>query len=168
MRSGDAAPSPLEALAEEIRLAFRQFKAVDATHEHGGITAAQRDVVEQLYRRGDQRVPELARARGVSRQHVLELVTRLIRLGWIDARFNPSHQRSPVVDLSEAGRRRYEELRESERAVFSRAHLPVSDEHIRHAVETLRLVRTALGAVIGSARVGRRRRASDGRAPRRR
>jgi DNA-binding MarR family transcriptional regulator len=164
MRLGEGDLSGLEALLEEVRAMSPHLRAVEAMRNHDGITAAQRDVLEYLYLHGDQRAPGIARARGVSRQHILAVVTSLIRLELVDVRFNPAHQRSSYVNLSEAGRKRFEAIRRSEHGVLARIELPVSGERLSQAADTLRLVRGALSAF----REAPRRRASVGKARRRR
>jgi DNA-binding MarR family transcriptional regulator len=70
------------------------------------LSASQRAVLEFLDRGGPQTVPELARRRSVSRQHIQTSVNELIELGWLEARPNPAHRRSPLIALTSAGHSR--------------------------------------------------------------
>ena len=70
------------------------------------LSGAQRAVLEFLDRGGDQTVPEIARQRSVSRQHIQVNVNALIELGWVEDRPNPAHRRSPLIAITPAGRER--------------------------------------------------------------
>lgn len=61
-------------------------------------------------------VPQLARARPVSRQHIQALVNPLVAEGLVELGENPAHKRSKFVDLTDQGRQLAENMlrRESE------------------------------------------------------
>ena len=61
-------------------------------------------------------VPDLARERTVSRQHIQSVVNELLDAGLAMAVRNPSHRRSPLLELTDEGLRRLRivEAREAE------------------------------------------------------
>ncbi len=70
------------------------------------LSAPQRAVLEFLDRGGAQTVPELARSRSVSRQHIQSSVNELAALGWLETQPNPAHRRSPLIALTQSGQGR--------------------------------------------------------------
>jgi DNA-binding MarR family transcriptional regulator len=146
--SGESLARTFEALALEVRLTFHQLRAaVEAIHhDEDGLTAAHRGVLESLHRDGPQSVPQMARARPVSRQHIQVLVNRLLDLGLVETLPNPAHRRSALMRLTTAGKGRFEQMRKRERRAMGAIDLPVSESRMRDAAETLRKLREALAA----------------------
>lgn len=70
------------------------------------LSTPQRAVLEFLDREDHQTVPDLARSRSVSRQHIQVSVNELIERGWVKSLPNPAHRRSPLIGLTQAGRER--------------------------------------------------------------
>jgi DNA-binding MarR family transcriptional regulator len=103
-----AAPQqkPLVRLIEAIRDCARRMQdaATDINRRHG-ISDAQRTVIDMLARQGAETVPAMARMRSVSRQHIQTLVDGLAAQGLVELQDNPAHKRSPLVDLSDGGKR---------------------------------------------------------------
>src|SRR6266508_5054382 len=93
-------------LLDEVRLLFHQAAEV-AEELHAGepITVSMRAVLELLRRDGPATVPEMARRRHVSRQHVQNLVNALHAQGLVGEEHNPAHQRSPLQTLTPDGAR---------------------------------------------------------------
>ncbi len=136
-----------ETLAREVRRLFHQLRlSAEQLHADPALTAAHRAMLESLFRDGPQTVPELARGRSVSRQHIQILINRLLELGLVEARPNPGNRRSPHIALADAGRKRFEAMRRRERRTFAPATLPVSARRLREATETLAALREHLAA----------------------
>jgi DNA-binding MarR family transcriptional regulator len=55
-------------------------------------------------------VPQIARRMGLTRQSVQASVNRLAEDGLVEAADNPDHRRSPLIALTDLGRRAYAEL----------------------------------------------------------
>jgi DNA-binding MarR family transcriptional regulator len=55
-------------------------------------------------------VPQIARRMGLTRQSVQASVNRLAEEGLVEAADNPDHRRSPLIALTDLGRRAYAEL----------------------------------------------------------
>lgn len=70
------------------------------------LSGAQRAVLEFLDRGGPQTVPEIARQRSASRQHIQVNVNALIELGWVEDQPNPAHRRSPLIAITALGHER--------------------------------------------------------------
>jgi len=70
------------------------------------LSGAQRAVLEFLDRGGTQTVPELARQRSVTRQHIQVSVNALLTAGWVEDLPNPAHRRSPLIAITASGRER--------------------------------------------------------------
>jgi DNA-binding MarR family transcriptional regulator len=103
------------------------FKALgDHLHADVGVTASMRAVMASLAAKGARTVPDLARERAVSRQHVQEVVDQLLAAGLAEAAINPSHRRSPLIGLSDEGRQRLRLLKEREADILARTAPAVS------------------------------------------
>ena len=99
-RSGD-----LGALVDEcIVLSDRLVWIAEHIHGERGRGAARRGILRGLVRFGPQTVPELARARSVTRQNVQPVVNGLVREGLIAPEPNPRHRRSPRFGATGEGR----------------------------------------------------------------
>lgn len=101
----DKAALALSVCFHASRLHFRLRALGDATDmlaPGGGSTIG---VLKSLAEAGPATVPELARMRPVSRQHIQTIVNHLMDKGWVKVRPNPRHKRSGLVALTAKGRR---------------------------------------------------------------
>jgi DNA-binding MarR family transcriptional regulator len=105
----------------EIRSNFNLLKAY-AERMHGDleITAAMRAVLEALAMEGAQTVPDIARSKGVTRQHIQANVDALACKGLIKLKQNPNHRRSSLVVLSQKGQRIFDRIRQREAAALAK------------------------------------------------
>jgi DNA-binding MarR family transcriptional regulator len=134
----------LIALIDAIRLAFNQMRAsADAAHADLGITAAMRAVLERLARGGPQTVPDMARARNVSRQHIQKIVDRLGDAGLIDLKVNPAHKRSPLIVLSADGRKLFRVIEKREATILACIGLDLEGHDLIAAADALKALTTA-------------------------
>ncbi len=103
-------------IARIPRLYFLLKALADQTHRDLGVTSAMRGVMVSLANGEPCTVPELARERPVSRQHIQTVVNDLMAAGLAVTQPNPSHRRSPLIALTDDGRRhlRLIQARESE------------------------------------------------------
>ena len=85
-------------------------------HADVGVTAGMRALMSSLAAAGGRTVPDLARERRVSRQHIQSVINELLGAGLVAATRNPSHRRSPLLALTDEGlqRLRTVEAREAE------------------------------------------------------
>ena len=137
---------PLDVLSREVVGLFHRLRAVaEELHaDHGGLSAGHRGVLQSLHREGPHTVPALARMRPVSRQHIQLLVNDLLEQGLVRARPNPGHKRSPLLELTDKGRKRFEAMRQREHRALRQAGLPVSDKELLAAADVLRALREHL------------------------
>jgi DNA-binding MarR family transcriptional regulator len=121
----------LRALAEDL-------------HGQGELTAARRGVLRGLDRFGPQSVPQIARARPVSRQYIQMLVNQLEADGLVELRDNRAHKRSRLVCLTPEGKAHLEALYQREAAFYDTLQLDLSEDALRSAAEVLHSLRDAL------------------------
>lgn len=130
-----------EELATQVRRLFHRFKAVgEQMHQLGKVSTSHRAILESLYRGGPQTVPAMARARPVSRQHIQKLVNALVDEELVSILPNPGHKKSSLVALTPKGQKLFEKMHEKEMEVLSLLKLPVGNDEIRSATETLRSI----------------------------
>lgn len=118
----------LTALIREVRSCFNQLKTLaERLHEDLGVNPSMRAVMESLAAGGAQTVPEIARSKGVSRQHIQSIMNVLLADGLVEARDNPAHRRSPRFELTRRGRATFATIAGREQAPLRRiaAALPV-------------------------------------------
>lgn len=108
------------------------------------MTAVPRSILRDLDRLRPQTVPQLARARLVSREDIQPIVNALACEGLVEFVANPAHRRSPLVQLTPQGKALLEEIRCHEREVAAQLELPISAQEIASATAVLRAARKAL------------------------
>ena len=108
--------APGEAMQElllEIIAAFFLLRAFGK--RIGAVTAADGGywgMLRSLKLEGAQTVPQIARSRPVSRQHVQKLANEMIADGVIELIDNPAHQRSKLLRLTTKGETAFQEINE--------------------------------------------------------
>lgn len=134
-----------EALFDEARLLFHGLKQwAETLHQGLEVSVPMRAVLELLLRGGPHTVPAMARARGVSRQHIQQQVDGLVERGLLERTENPAHKRSPRLQLTDRGRALIEEMRAQEMAALARLQPGVSDRAVQEAAQVLSAWRAAL------------------------
>ena len=94
----------LRAVIDETIALFHRIRWVaEQIYGEAGRSTARRGVLRGLVRFGPQTVPQLARARGVSRQHVQEVADALARDGLLAWLPNPRHARSRLARATPKG-----------------------------------------------------------------
>ena len=137
---------PVVELLDEVRLLFhRAAQAVEELHAGEPVTAGTRAVLEALGRGGPATVPDVARSRHVSRQHIQTLVNDLLAKGLVAAEGNPAHRRSPLYALTPEGARTLRRISGRERRYIAGLDLPLGPGQLATATRTLATVRHALG-----------------------
>lgn len=135
----------LLSLTNEVRLFFHQLSASgEALHRDEPVSMGMRAVLEHLFQNGATTVPDIARARGVTRQHIQTLVNELIELGTVRLADNPAHKRSSLVELSQKGKQMIQRMKARENRFFADVRGSVAAGDVRRATRTLRLLRLAL------------------------
>lgn len=129
----------------QVRSCFNQLKALgDELHQDLGITASMRAVMESLTEDGEQTVPQIARVKGVSRQHIQVNVDELVASALVVLRENPAHRRSPFVTLTKKGHKDFKEMRGRETKVLELLAHDFSSEQLEKTSETLAQLKDSL------------------------
>lgn len=119
----------------------RLFRAMghDAERRLAGtaISAADRAVMEFLYREAPLAVPEIAARYKVSRQHTQVTVNRLADLGLVRTIENPRHKRSRLVQLSEKGRAFFTQVLADDRRAIQALFAGVAERDVYTTRRTL-------------------------------
>lgn len=99
---------------KKIRASFHLLKNLaEEMHKDLNVNASMRAVLEAIAEQ-DQSVPEIARKKNVSRQHIQVNVDVLLEMGLVQLQGNPAHKRSPIITLSKKGRGVFTEIRKRE------------------------------------------------------
>jgi DNA-binding MarR family transcriptional regulator len=138
-----------EALTREVRGCFNRLRALgDALHRDLGVTAAMRAVMESLHEAGEQTVPDIARAKNVSRQHIQVLANALTEAGFVAARPNPADKRSPLVALTKRGSAAFARMQQREKAVLADMTRALAGVELDAAVAALAALRAHLDVAL--------------------
>lgn len=118
--------------------------AYQRLHEAAGVNRSELTVLERLADDGAATVPDLARAQGVSRQHVQQVCNRLAEKELIAWGRNPAHKRSRLAAVTNEGYKTVDQARMRE----SRFMLTLAGQFSASALDmtrrTLESLRTML------------------------
>jgi DNA-binding MarR family transcriptional regulator len=144
-RAAERRAAALAELFDEVRLFFHRMRAVAAhVHGQGEESGGRRGVLRELARLGPRTVPEMARARPVSRQHIQSLVNGLVDDGLVEIAPNPAHRRSGLVRATERGRALVAEMERREARVLGTIGVAPREQELRAAAALLRSLRSLL------------------------
>lgn len=128
----------LGAVIDETRSLFHRLNAAaKELHAEDNITAGKRGVLLDLRRLGPRTVPQLARARPVSRQHIQSLVNPLSDEGYVEFTGNPAHRGSPLIRLTARGRDLARRISQREAEPLTRAAGRVPKADLEKTLATL-------------------------------
>jgi len=102
-----------------------------------GIAASERAVMEFVFDSGKLPVPEIAAKYGVTRQHIQTSVNSLMDKGLVATEDNPRHRRSPLIALTDEGKKVFSQITRRDREAAKRLYGGVSDSELRYALTTL-------------------------------
>lgn len=140
-------------LVRTIRTGFRHLaQAADRLHADAGdtpVTAAMRVVLEMLDDDGPMTVPQMARQKGLSRQHFQTKVDALADRGLVEAQPNPAHARSVLIAMTAEGQAVFAamKMREAEALLKATASMQAAD--LGAAIETIQKFTEAVGRTTG-------------------
>lgn len=110
-----AAKEKLYKMFSEVRTCFNLLKSLaDQFHNDLGISPSMRAVMEVLAVKDAQTVPDIARRRGVSRQHIQSIMNALFDSDLVEFIENPAHKRSPLFSLTKKGEAVFKKISERE------------------------------------------------------
>ena len=149
-RANQPRPEEIYRLIVEIRAAFHDCaEFTDNLHADLGITAAMRAVMEFITDHGPQSVPNIARAKKVSRQHIQQLADPLVEAGLATWRDNPQHKRSKLLELTATGTTQFAKIRQREAIALQQLADRCSGLDADMAAETIHKIRSALDDLSG-------------------
>ena len=139
----------IETIARDIRRLFHLLKAVaNALHADLGISASMRAVLESLALNGPSTVPQIARARPVTRQHIQMIVDELLKARLVELRPNPAHKRSALVALTPAGESAFATMRRREAVLLDQLAVNLDRADTAAAIRVLGRMKERLLALL--------------------
>jgi DNA-binding MarR family transcriptional regulator len=118
-------------LIRQVRTCFNQLKTLaEQLHQDLGINPSMRAVMEALTLGGRMTVPEIAQSRGVSRQHIQNIMNALLADGFVAAFDNPAHKRSPHFALTEKGEQAFATIKVREKEPLKRLAATMTAESL--------------------------------------
>jgi DNA-binding MarR family transcriptional regulator len=137
-----AQQSAFNQLINENALLFFRMKVVaQEVHQQGEMSGGKRSLLRLLSEAEAQTVPQISRARNVTRQHTQTLINELADEGLVDFFDNPGHKRSPFVQLTAQGQRAVAAMERREAKLHTQMPMHVPENELRAAARTLRKLR---------------------------
>lgn len=128
----------LYAVIRDVRLCFNLLRSrADEMHKDLGVNASMRAVMESLAGSNERTVPEIARSRGVSRQHIQVIVNALTGAKLIETRDNPDDKRTFLVSLTDRGRTVFSEIQKREAVELRLLSETFSTDELQVTLNTL-------------------------------
>ncbi len=144
-RDNKPTAASLQELFDATVMLFHTVRhAAEWLHGKGRLTAGKRGILRSISKFGPQTVPQMARARFVSRQHIQTLINELLKEGLLVLTVNPAHKLSRLVRLTERGERYLNEFYQKETVAFGSIDLGVSEDELASATGILRSIRENL------------------------
>lgn len=133
--------SLLYQLIWQTRRLFQRLRSTsEELLEGNGINASHRAVLEFLHQEQPQTVPQIAREKSVSRQHVQIIVNELLDLDLIKSSENPAHKRSPLIQLTSKGKALFESIQKKETAFLQPIEEQFSQKELIVTIKTLKSI----------------------------
>ena len=134
-------------LVWRTRRLFQQLRiSGDELLQGTGINASQRAVLEFLNLRQPQTVSNMARERNVSRQHIQTVVNDLLALGFVEAKENPSHKRSPLILLTTDGKKLFRKITQKEARILEVLAKEFNENNVTTTIDTLMALENCLAS----------------------
>ena len=135
-------PKQLYAVIREVRACFQALAAFsDSMLSEWELNAWMRAVLEVVADDPTRTVPDIARLKKVSRQHIQVNVNALMEKGLVAAADNPAHKRSPLVLPTERGLDVFAAIRKREAPLLEDFVSELSERSMRTTSQTLRKLR---------------------------
>ncbi len=128
----------LTQLIREVRTCFNQLRSmVEDLNADLDVNPSMRSIMESLSQNEPLTVPDLAKERGTSRQHVQKVVNGLLEQGFVHKKENPEHKRSILYLLTPEGKKVFAEIRQREAAPLRALSECLSQKDIEAATKVL-------------------------------
>ncbi len=126
---------------ETVALNHRLQWVAERMYGDDGRRATRRGLLRGVIRYGPQTVPQLARARSVTRQNIQPVVDALLAEGLVRLASNPEHKRSKLVVATPRGEQLVQEWDLADARVLAAVGRGLSQRDLDITARTLRLVR---------------------------
>lgn len=134
--------SALESLfGETVSLSHRLRTVAEHVHQQGETSAGKLGVLRGLDLFGPRTVPQIARARPVSRQYIQALVDELAEEGHVEFLDNPAHKRSRLVRLTPKGKGFLHAAIRRQGKLLARLKIGIPEKDLRSAASVLHTLR---------------------------
>ncbi len=121
-----------------VRRLFRAMaESSNALLAEFDLSACDRAVLEFLYPDESLSVPEIAERYQVSRQHIQVTINALVDAGLLGSRPNPRHKRSPLFELTPAGKQLFQKIRGRETRLLKKLFADINEKEQTVTAETL-------------------------------
>ncbi len=128
----------LYAVIGDIRLSFNLLRSMaDQMHGVLGINTSQRAVMESLAGQNAKTVPDIAREKGVSRQHIQVITNSLIKARLVRSHSNPDDKRTFLMSLTSHGEKNFIEIQKRETIELERLSAAFSANELQSTHDTL-------------------------------
>ena len=136
---GSSTESVLYEFILHNRRIFQRLKTVsNEMLEDSGINASQRAVLEFLNEHQPQTVPQLARDKAVSRQHIQSVVNDLLERDLVECIENPAHKRSVLIQLTDSGAKLFKTIQKKEFQLLMKMKEIFPEKKLSDAVKLLK------------------------------
>ena len=133
--------STLYQLIWQTRRLFQRLRTTsDELLDGTGINASQRAVLEFLHQQQPQTVPQIALGKLVSRQHIQTVVNDLLIHELIETVENPTHKRSPLIQLTSTGTKLFNTIQKKESRFLKEMEKKYSQQELIDALNTLKSI----------------------------
>jgi DNA-binding MarR family transcriptional regulator len=125
----------------QVRRLFQRLRSLSENLLSGtGINTSQRALLEFLHQHQPQTVPQIAREKSVSRQHIQSVANELLALKLISSTQNPDHKRSHHLRLTAKGKSLFETIRKKETVLIKHMEKVFWQEGLTTTIDTLRSI----------------------------
>ncbi|MCP4982426.1 MAG: MarR family transcriptional regulator [Gammaproteobacteria bacterium] len=125
----------------QVRRLFQRLRSLSENLLSGtGINTSQRALLEFLHQHQPQTVPQIAREKSVSRQHIQSVANELLSLDLISLSRNPDHKRSRHLRLTTKGKSLYKSIRKKETELVQQMETIFWQEDLETTSATLRSI----------------------------
>jgi len=122
----------------QVRFCFNHLKMLgEKLSSDLGINPSMRAVMEALNNADRLTVPDIAKNKGVSRQHIQNIMNSLLEGDFVSTLDNPAHKRSQLYELTLKGRHAFTVIREREKEPLQRLADKIDPEKLDMAKQTL-------------------------------
>ncbi len=128
----------LSELLKEIRVNYQLLKkGVEFVHKGSDLSVGVRGVIEILNDQGGMTVPHLAKIRHLSRQSVQVMVDQMVQAGWVEAKPNPFHKKSMIIELTEEGKKAYKNMQDQEVKHMKKLDIDIPQKKLEEALKMM-------------------------------